>query len=293
MKVLVLGGEGMLGHKMWQVLSQHFETYVTMRQPASAYSHYGIFDLERTIGGIDCLNFKSLVKVIEELKPVVIVNCIGIIKQIIDKYDTVDTLTINSIFPHRLINLCFRTSTRLIHFSTDCVFTGQKGMYREEDESDATDLYGRSKSLGEVDCDNCLTLRTSIIGRELATKNGLLEWFLSNDGGAVKGYSNVIFSGFPTIVLVDIIVKVIRDFPNLYGILHVSTDRISKFDLLQLIADEYKLRIKVKPFTDYSKDLSLDSSRFRNKTGIIPPEWPELIERMKKDPTPYDNWRKK
>ena len=293
MKVLVLGGEGMLGHKMWQVLSQHFETYATMRQPVSAYSHYGIFDPEKTIGGIDCLNFDSTVKVIGKLKPDVIVNCIGIVKQVIEKYDKIDVLTINSIFPHRLKNLCFLNSTRLIHISTDCIFTGQKGMYREEDESDATDLYGKSKYLGEVDCDNCLTLRTSIIGRELGTKNGLLEWFLSNNGGTVKGYSNVIFSGFPTIVLADIIAKVIRDFPNLNGILHVSTDQISKFDLLQLIADEYKLRTKVKPSDDYSIDRSLDSSRFRNKTGIIPPEWPELIEKMKKDPTPYNNWRTK
>jgi dTDP-4-dehydrorhamnose reductase len=291
MKVLVLGGEGMLGHKMSQVLSQQFETYVTMRQPASAYSHYGIFDLERTIGRIDCLHFDSIVKAIGKLKPDVIVNCIGIVKQVIEEYDLIETLTVNSIFPHRLKNLCSLADTRLIHFSTDCVFSGQKGMYKEEDESDAADLYGRSKYLGEVDCDNCLTLRTSIIGRELNTKNGLLEWFLSNDGGTVKGYSNVIFSGFPTVVLADILAKVIRDFPNLNGILHISSDQISKFDLLQLIADEYQLRIKVKPFADYSIDRSLDSNRFRNKTGIIPPEWPELIKRMKKDPTPYDNWR--
>jgi len=291
MKVLVLGGEGMLGHKMWQVLSQHFETYVTMRQPVSAYSHYGIFDLERAKGGIDCLNFDSIVKVIGEIKPDVIVNCIGIVKQVIEEYDIVDTLTINSIFPHRLKNVCSLSSTRLIHFSTDCVFSGQKGMYREEDESDVKDLYGRSKYLSEVDCEHCLTLRTSIIGRELDQKNGLLEWFLSNDGGTVKGYSNVIFSGFPTVVLADIVVKVIRDFPALYGILHISANPISKFDLLQLIADEYKLRIKMKPFDDYSIDRSLDSSRFRNETGFTPPEWPELIKIMKKDPTPYDSWR--
>ena len=291
MKVLVLGGKGMLGHKMWQVISQHFETYVTMRQPVSAYSHYGIFDLERAKGGIDCLNFDSIVKVIGEIKPDVVVNCIGIVKQLAEAYDPVFALTINSILPHKLKNLCSLIDIRLIHFSTDCVFSGRNGMYTEKDESDATDLYGRSKYLGELDGNNCLTLRTSIIGHELATKNGLLEWFLSNDGGTVKGYSNVIYSGFPSVVLADILVKVIRDFPSLCGILHVSSNPISKFDLLQLIADEYKLTIKVKPFDDYSIDRSLDSSRFRNATSFTPPEWPELIKIMKKDPTPYDNWR--
>lgn len=293
MKVLILGASGMLGHKMWQVLSQHFDTYVAMRQPASNYTRFEIFDLDRIRGGIDCLNFDSIIKMIGELKPNVIVNCIGIIKQLAEAYDPVYALTINSILPHKLKNLCSLIDIRLIHFSTDCVFAGRKGMYTEDDESDATDLYGRSKYLGEVDGDNCLTLRTSIIGRELNTKNGLLEWFLNNDDGTVKGYTNVIFSGLPTIVLAKILVKIIRDFPELSGIWHISSDPISKFDLLQLIDTEYNLQINIEPFAEYSIDRSLDSSLFRNKTGIIPPEWSELIKIMKEDPTPYDNWRVK
>ena len=293
MKVLVLGGEGMLGHKMWQVLSQHFDTYVTMRQPASAYSQFEIFDLDRIRGGVNCLNFDDIIKVIGELKPDVIVNCIGIVKQVIEEYDIIDTLTINSIFPHRLKNLCSITSTRLIHLSTDCVFSGKKGMYTEEDDIDATDLYGLSKYLGEVNGDNCLTIRTSIIGRELTTKNGLLEWFLSNTGGTVKGYTNAIFSGFPTIVLAEILVKIIHEFPKLSGVWHVSSNPISKFDLLQLIATEYDLQINIKPFADFSEDRSLDSSRFRNETGIILDEWPELVRIMKEDSTSYNNWRVK
>ena len=194
MKVLVLGGHGMLGHKMWQVLSQHFDTYVTMRQPASNYSRFEIFDLDRIRGEINCLNFDSIVKVIGELKPDVVVNCIGLIKQVVDDYDSIYTLTINSVFPRKLKDLCFLSKIRLIHFSTDCVFSGRKGMYKEEDDIDATDLYGLSKYLGEVGGDNCLTIRTSIIGRELNTRNGLFEWFLTNTDGAVKGYTNAIFS---------------------------------------------------------------------------------------------------
>ena len=293
MKVFVLGGEGMLGHKMWQVLSQRFDTYMTMRQPAKAYSQFEIFDLDRIRGGINCINFDSVVKVIGEIKPDVIVNCIGIVKQVVEVSDPVITLTINSIFPHRLKNLCSITNTRLIHLSTDCVFSGKKGMYTEEDDIDATDLYGLSKYLGEVNGDNCLTIRTSIIGRELTTKNGLLEWFLSNANGTVKGYTNAIFSGFPTIVLAEILVKIIKGFPELSGVWHVSSDPISKYDLLQLIESEYSLQINIEPFADFSEDHSLDSSRFRNKTGIIQSKWPELIRIMKEDPTPYDNWRLK
>jgi len=293
MKVLILGANGMLGHKMWQVLSQHFDTYVIMRQPASNYTRFEIFDLDRMRGGVDCVNFDIIGKVIREVKPDVVVNCIGIIKQVVEDYDPIYTLTVNSLFPHNLKNLCSLLKIRLIHFSTDCVFSGRKGMYIEEDDIDATDLYGLSKYLGEVNGDNCLTIRTSVIGRELNTKNGLLDWFLSNAGGAVKGYTNAIFSGFPTIVLVEILVKIINGFPKLSGIWHVSSEPISKFDLLQLINTEYSLQINIDPFAGYSIDRSLDSSRFKNETGIIPPKWPELIRIMKEDPTPYDNWRVK
>ena len=293
MKVLVLGCHGMLGHKMWQVLSQHFDTYMTMRQPASNYAGFEIFDLDRIRDGVDCVNFNNIVKVIGELKPDVVVNCIGIIKQGVDDHDSIYTLTINSVFPRKLKDLCFLSKIRLIHFSTDCVFSGRKGKYTEEDESDATDLYGISKYLGEVNGANCMTIRTSIIGRELNTQNGLLEWFLSNAGGTVKGYSKAIFSGFPTIVFAEILVKIIREFPNLSGVWNVSSNPISKFDLLRLIANEYDLRINIEPFSDYPIDRSLDSSRFRNETGIVPSEWPELIKKMKEDPTPYNNWRKK
>lgn len=293
MRVLILGAGGMLGHKIGQVLTQHFDTYLTVRKPTSAYLCYGIFDLEKIRSRVDCFNFDSIVRVINELKPDIIVNCIGIIKQLAEAYDPVYALTINSILSHRLKNLCSLIDIRLIHFSTDCVFSGRKGMYTEDDESDATDLYGRSKYLGEVDGDNCLTLRTSIIGRELNTKNGFLEWFLNNDDGTVKGYTNVIFSGFPTIVLAKILVKIIHEFPKLSGVWHVASDPISKFDLLQLINTEYSLQINISPFADYSIDRSLDSSRFRNETGIIPSKWPELIRIMKEDPTPYDNWRVK
>jgi len=281
----------MLGHKMWQVLSQHFDTYVTMRQPASNYTGFEIFDLDRIRGEINCLNFDSIVKVIGELKPDVVVNCIGIIKQVVEDYDSIYTLTINSVFPRKLKDLCSISKIRLIHFSTDCVFSGQKGMYCEKDDIDATDLYGLSKYLGEVDCDNCLTIRTSIIGRELNTRNGLLEWFLSNDGGDVKGYTKVIFSGFPTIVLAEILVEILNGCPKLSGVWHVSSEHINKYDILQLIAIEYGLKININPFTGFSENRSLDSIRFRNETGLIPPKWPELIRTMKEDPTPYDNWR--
>ena len=293
MRVLILGGSGMLGHKLWQLFSQEFDTYVGTRKSFSYYSHYVIFQKEKLFSGLDAFNFNTIDRIVNELKPDVIVNTIGIIKQHEKANNPIYALTVNSIFPHKLNELCMRSALRLIHLSTDCVFSGRKGKYTEEDESDATDLYGISKYLGEVNDANCMTIRTSIIGRELNTQNGLLEWFLSNAGGTVKGYSKAIFSGFPTIVLAEILVKIIREFPNLSGVWNVSSNPISKFDLLRLIANEYDLRINIEPFSDYPIDRSLDSSRFRNETGIVPSEWPELIKKMKEDPTPYNNWRKK
>ena len=293
MRVLILGGSGMLGHKLWQLFSQEFDTYVGTRKSFSYYSHYVIFQKEKLFSGLDAFNFNTIDRIVNELKPDVIVNTIGIIKQHEKANNPIYALTVNSIFPHKLNELCMREALRLIHLSTDCVFSGRKGKYTEEDESDATDLYGISKYLGEVNGANCMTIRTSIIGRELNTQNGLLEWFLSNAGGTVRGCSKAIFSGFPTIVFAEILVKIIREFPNLSGVWNVSSNPISKFDLLRLIANEYDLRINIEPFSDYPIDRSLDSSRFRNETGIVPSEWPELIKKMKEDPTPYNNWRKK
>jgi dTDP-4-dehydrorhamnose reductase len=164
-------------------------------------------------------------------------------------------------------------------------------MYVEEDVADAEDLYGRTKYLGEIDGAGCLTLRTSIIGRELQTSSGLVEWFLSNHGGTVRGFSRAIYSGFTTLALARIIAGVLEHHPTLNGLYHVSSEPIDKYQLLRLLRDAYDLSIGIEPYPEVQIDRSLDSSRFRALTGLQPPTWPDMIRQMAEDATPYRKWR--
>ena len=291
MKLLVTGGTGMLGHKLIQRLSSDFEVYTTIRGTFSQVDRFGIFKPHRTIENVDLREESDLRRSIDSVGPDVIINAAGVIKQRPSSKDVVTTLLVNSILPHRLAVFSKEYGFRLIVVSTDCVFSGGKGNYAESDPADALDLYGRSKNLGEIDLPNCLTVRTSIIGRELATAHGLVEWFLSNRGGKVRGFRNAIYSGFPTIVFADIISSLLSRSPTLSGIYHVSSDPIDKFTLLGLINDSFKADVKIEPDDLFRIDRSLDSSGFRNETGYRPPSWAEMIDRMAADPTPYDSFR--
>ena len=290
MKVLVLGGGGMLGHKLVHCWRDTFDTWTTLRGKFSDYGRFGIFDRSKTIDSLSVLDTVALENAIAAVRPDVIFNAVGIVKQVPNAKNTVTTLLINSVLPHQLADIAQRHSARLIQISTDCVFEGTRGMYGEDDRPDATDLYGKSKNLGEVVDANCLTLRTSIIGRELTSAHGLLEWFLSNRGKTVKGYSNAIFSGFPTVVLADIISSLITDHRELSGLYHVSSDPINKFDLLRMVSSSFGVDIVVEPDEDFRIDRSLDSSRFRQATGFAPSPWSEMIRRMAQETLPYDEW---
>jgi dTDP-4-dehydrorhamnose reductase len=175
--------------------------------------------------------------------------------------------------------MCALAGARLIHMSTDCVFDGQQGRYTEADVSNAQDLYGRSKFLGEVDYPHAVTLRTSIIGHELGSHHGLVDWFLSQKQG-VKGFSRAVFSGLPTVELA----RVMRDYvipnPGLRGVYHVSAEPIDKYSLLKILAEVYGKNIPIEPDDKLVIDRSLDSTRFRQATGYRPPTWPELVRRM-------------
>ncbi len=281
----------MLGHKLVQILQKRFDIWTTLRKDSSDFISFRIINTERIIKGIKVENFDVVQRMLDVFKPDVIINAVGIIKQLPTSKEVVETLKINSIFPHQLAQIAQASGARLITISTDCVFNGRKGNYTEKDISDAEDLYGRSKNLGEVSAPGCLTLRTSIIGRELQTSHSLVEWFLSNRGKKVKGYTEAIYSGFPTIILADIITDLIENHKNLQGLYHVSSEPISKFDLLCLLKDFYKVPIEIEPYADFEIDRSLDSSKFRKETGFAPLGWEEMIEKMAQDPTPYDNFR--
>lgn len=283
----------MLGHKLVQVLRTKFEVWTTLRSDLMKYSELGIFDADKTISGISVGKFKVLEKLLNKLKPKIVINAVGIIKQLPSSKNVVETLTVNSIFPHRLAEAVARFDGRFITISTDCVFDGKTGAYTEDDQPNAVDLYGKSKYLGEVTEGNCLTLRTSIVGRELETSHSLVEWFLNNEGKKIKGFKNAIYSGFPTVVLADIIGDLIEKQNDLRGLYHVSSQPISKFELLCLIKKEFGLNVEIEPDTEFKIDRSLDSTKFREATGFIPVTWEEMVKRMANDPTSYNEWRKR
>ncbi len=291
MRILILGGTGMLGHKLWQSFQNRYDTWVTLRSSFHDYQRYRLFDPRRTLNGVDVQNFDHINRAVSAVHPDVVINAIGIIKQTPAAREPIISLTVNSLFPHRLSALCQSTGARLIHLSTDCVFSGRKGRYTEEDQPDAEDLYGRTKLLGEVSGSHCLTLRTSIIGREIKRDHGLLEWFLSHRGGQVKGYTNVLYTGFPTPILAGIIADVIDRHPNLPGLYHVSSEPISKYELLCLLRDSFQISIEIEPFPDIRANLCLDSSRFRAAIGFEPLPWHEMVRAFVTDPTPYEEWR--
>ncbi len=290
-KILILGGYGMLGHKLVQVLSERFEVYTTIRSKKIYYSESLVFKKVYFLENTSVESFDSIINAIKIVKPQLIVNCIGVIKQRSAAKDPITSITINSLFPHRLLQLCQAADIRLIHISTDCVFSGRQGNYLETDIPDAEDLYGRTKLLGEPNTPGCLTIRTSIIGRELESSHGLIEWFLSQEKQKIKGYKKAIFSGFTTLALAEILSKIVTDFPQLSGLYHVASYPISKYDLLNLVKQTYGLNIEIDADEMIKCDRSLNSEKFREATGILVPEWPALIEQMYQDPTPYSQLR--
>ena len=282
MKILIFGISGMLGSAVYHRLSRSggFDVIGTAR--AESVKAFFPDDLrEGIVTDVDVLCDETLERVFTQVAPDLVINCVGLIKQLATADDPLVVLPINSMLPHRLAAVCREHDARLIHISTDCVFDGRKGNYTESDASSATDLYGKSKYIGELhDKPHAVTLRTSIIGHELNSHNGLIEWFLSQTG-TVNGFKRAIFSGLPTVELARVIAEYVIPQPNLYGLYHVSAEPISKFDLLSLVAKIYGKEIEILPETDVIIDRSLDSSRFRAATGYQAPAWPELVQMMK------------
>lgn len=282
----------MLGHKLAQVFSDKFETFATLRNSVNEPLFNEIYGKVQIFDKIDIENLGLVSRIVGKVKPDVIINAVGIIKQLPTAKNVIKTLTINSIFPHQLAEIAEEHTARLICISTDCVFSGKKGNYSETDIPDAEDLYGKSKNLGEVTDGNCLTIRTSIIGREIGTKHSLLEWFLSNEGGKVKGFKNAVFSGFPTNNLAEILADIIENQKELRGLYHVSSEPINKFDLLELIKKYYTANIEIESDEDFVIDRSLNSTKFRKETNFQPQNWEKMIEKMANDKTNYAGWEK-
>lgn len=291
-KVLILGATGMLGHKLVHCLSEHFEVYSTIRGSFYQVEKYGIFRRERIVENVDATDATRLEKIIAEVAPDIVINAVGVVKQLPSAKDVITTLELNSILPQRLAILSKKFGFRLILFSTDCVFDGGRGMYIEQDTPNALDLYGKSKQLGEISQENVLTIRSSIIGRELNTSHSLIEWFLSNRGGRVFGFTTAIYSGFPTIVIADIIKGLIVDHPSLCGVHHIASEPINKYELLGLVDEFYDAAVEIEPSDQLVIDRSLDGSAFNSITGFQPEGWPAMIQKMAEDKTPYDDFHR-
>jgi len=288
LKIIILGATGMLGHKLMQVLSDEFFITGTMR---GEIPDHPVFSDMKIIGNIRADDLRSVHNAIDITEPDVVINCIGIVKQLPAAQDPLQSISVNALFPHQLAQICRQKNIRMIHLSTDCVFSGRKGDYSEEDFSDAEDLYGKTKYLGEVHYPGCLTIRTSIIGRELETKHGLIEWFLSQEGKTVSGYKKAVFSGLTTLALSEIIAEILADHPRISGVYQVASEPISKYDILNLVKKTYDINIKIDPDETIINNRSLNPEKFKKETNIKIPSWEYMIEEMYRDPTPYATFR--
>lgn len=271
----------MLGSAVFRIFSadEEHETWGTLRS-AQGRQWFPAPLHARIVSSLDVLDHDAMCAVLERLRPDLVINCVGLIKQLADANDPLVALPVNALLPHRLARLCGLAGARLIHVSTDCVFAGRKGGYLESDISDAEDLYGKSKYIGELhDLPHAITLRTSIIGHELNSANALIDWFLAQEGG-VKGFSRAVFSGLPTVELARVMKDYVLPHPELSGLYHVAAEPITKLDLLRLVAAQYGKAIKIDPDDRLVIDRSLNGSRFNSVIGYAPPSWPVLVSLM-------------
>tara|TARA_B100000886_G_scaffold324732_1_gene269662 strand:- start:6380 stop:7252 length:873 start_codon:yes stop_codon:yes gene_type:complete len=282
MKLLILGANGLVGNTIAKYFFERtaYQTIAIIRD----YSKIKLFNekYQQNFSVINnILDFDETKKKLQCLRPDILINCLGITNKqnLVNSNQIENIININSVLPHRLQRICSDLDARLIHLSTDCIFSGSRGLYSEYDIPDPTDIYGRSKLLGELDLENTLTIRKSVIGHELVSKKGLLEWFL-NQNRSVQGYKNVIFSGLTVLELAKVIDKYIFPRSDLKGILNISGESISKFDLLKIISDIYNKSIEIIPNQSIKINRTLNSSQFNKLTGYRPNKWPELIKSM-------------
>lgn len=290
LNIYILGASGMLGYSIFANLSEYkgFNVFGTVRNIKNKENYFSEFK-NKIIENIDISDLSSLDILFQKNKPDIVINCIGLIKQHSISKQYIQAIKVNALLPHELAHICDNYQAKLIHFSTDCVFDGKSGDYQQTDIPTATDLYGRTKYLGEVTYGKHLTLRTSIIGHELSSNVSLIDWFL-NQKDQVNGYTKAIFSGFPTCYIAKLLAEKIIPNENLNGLYHLSSEAIDKYTLLSDIATIYHKDIIINPSEDLVIDRSLNSAPLRNEINFTPPSWNELIKYMYED---YNNRYKK
>jgi len=280
MRIIILGGTGMLGHQLWKYLPSCFpDTFVTIRNGRADYGHDCLYQSDRVIENMDVSDLNVVTVVLKAIQPKVILNCIALTPRREVPDNPIPSIFLNALLPHHLAKVAGDIGARVIHFSTDCVFDGVAGNYKDNSPTNAADLYGRTKALGEITADHVLTLRSSFIGRELRDGSELLDWFLAQQG-EVKGFKNAIYTGFTTLEISRVIEHLLRRYPDASGLYNVSSDPISKYDLLKLIAEKMRPGMKVLPEEQFRCDRSLDSTRFRKEFDYTPPNWGTMVEEL-------------
>lgn len=280
MKILIVGGDGMLGHQLLETLKDRHEVRVTLRQNENSYHQWNMFNPQNSFYNIDVAHIDDLHKVLLSFKPQAVINAVGIVKQRKSAKEAIPSIEINALFPHKLALLCEEINARMIHISTDCVFSGRQGKYRETDLSDAEDLYGKSKFLGEVHEKHCVTIRSSIIGLELSRKTSLIEWFLAQHG-TIKGFKKAIYTGITTQEMSRLIERILLQHPDLSGLWHVASDEINKFDLLKLFSKYLNRQdINIEPDENFVCDRSMNGTTFTQVTGYRAPSWDSMLKEL-------------
>jgi dTDP-4-dehydrorhamnose reductase len=289
-KVLILGAGGMLGHMAARVLSETFDVYGTTRgDKSSAPMLKKILKDNFWITGLDVLDSEQIENVLTTIKPDVVINCVGLIKQKMDNTSYIDSIEINALLPHKLYLLCERHQSKLIQISTDCVFTCEEGIKSQFDRPNAVDLYGRTKLLGEVDYGNALTIRTSIVGRQINGNESFFEWVLRQRNKVANGYSNAQYTGLTTFALSRVISAILHNQPTLSGLWQVASEPISKYELMQKLNQELSLGITIQKDVEFRCDRRLDGMPFISATGIRIPTWDEMIKQFSTDDVYYQD----
>lgn len=286
MRILVLGGSGMWGHQVFLKMKKHFgvgQVACTLHKPVSHFAKFGIYEGCKVYDRADFSDFNQATKVLQDYQPTIILNCVGLTPRKHDIQNQELYRKVNSELPYHLLQWAQKNSARLIHFSTDCVFSGKKGEYTEADIPDATDVYGSSKAKGEINDPSALTLRLSKIGREIEYKTELLEWFLAQRGKAAQGFSKAFYSGLTTNFMAKELIRIIEKFPNLNGLYQISSQKISKYELLKLINQTFDCQVEIQEKSDYAVDKSLNCELYIQKTGFQKPTWPDMLLELKNE----------
>lgn len=278
-RILVVGASGMFGHEAIRVLAPDFEVWGSCRSGENL-PDLGI-PAERLLSGLDATEPRGAYELLDRIRPDMVINAIGIVKQLEASHEAIPSIQVNSLWPHVLSDACRQVGARMVHLSTDCVFSGARGGYTEADIPDAADLYGRSKLLGEVAADpHTVTLRTSIIGWQLGPQTSLVGWFAAHRHEKLTGYRRAVFSGLTTTELTRVIRDYVLPNPAISGLYQVSADPIDKYTLLRDLAAAAGWDVDLTPVDSPVVDKSLDSSAFRAATCWTPPSWETMLAEL-------------